>query len=44
MVKTVESPDNAWVRGAPPSTVKETFPVGVPAPELTVTVMLAFVP
>ncbi len=43
MVKTVEPPTSVCVIGVP-STLSDTFPVGVPAPELTVTVTLPSVP
>jgi hypothetical protein len=32
---------NAWLRAVPLSTVKDTLPPGVPAVELTVTVIVA---
>ena len=37
-VNTAAPPVRAWLRGAPPSTVKVTLPVTVPAPEVTFTV------
>ena len=42
MVKVVDPPASACVVAAPPSTLNETFPVGVPAAELTVTVTMPF--
>ena len=44
MVNVVDPPVSACVVAAPPSTLNDTFPVGVPAAELTVTVTLPSVP
>ena len=40
-VNCARPPESDAVRGAPPSTLSETIPVGVPALELTVTVTRA---
>jgi hypothetical protein len=44
IVKVVDPLISPCVIGAPPSTLNDTLPVGVPAPELTVTVTLPFAP
>jgi hypothetical protein len=44
IVKIADPLISPCVIGAPPSTVNDTLPVGVPVPELTVTVTLPFAP
>jgi hypothetical protein len=44
IMKVVDPPASTCVVAAPPSTLNDTFPVGVPAAELTVTVTLPSVP
>lgn len=44
IVKAVDPPTSARVVAAPPSTLNETFPVGVAVAELTVTVTIPFAP
>jgi hypothetical protein len=44
IVKVVNPPASACVVAAPPSTLNDTSPVGVPDAELTVTVTLPSVP
>ena len=44
IVKDAEPLLSGSVVAVPPSTIKDTLPVGVPAPELTVTVTLPFAP
>jgi hypothetical protein len=36
--------ESAWVVAAPPSTLNDTFPIGIPDAELTVTVTMPFDP